>query len=171
MKSPKKYPTIAEASRATAVSPASLRKWRDVEGIDVLNPKQLAKRVELKQVKIDGSAAPAPATGAPESYSEARRRRAVADANRAELIAKRESGELVSLAVVTGTFERIGYLFRSILNRELGILPGELCGLSSPQIQKKLKARFHDILLEISQTDPATITPPADFADLDRDKR
>jgi len=165
MKKPKRFETVAAASRETGVSPASLRRWRDDEKIDVLDPRALAKRIAMKQQRIDGPNAKPSGTG--ESYSEARRRREVAAANRMEIAAKREAGEVMARADAMAAGEKIGFAFRSLLNRSIGILPGELCGLDSPKIQKKLKDHFHGLLTELSNLDSAEILPP-DFADLDK---
>jgi len=98
--------------------------------------------------------APAPADGG-ESYSEARRRRAVADADRAEIIAKRESGSVISVADVEALFAQLGAELRCRLLAMRGDLVVELEGQTGTAIYRILDNRITELLTSIHNNSPA----------------
>jgi hypothetical protein len=146
---PKPYPTVASASRETGISPATLRKWRDVEKIDILDPTAVEKRAAKKQLRVSGSA---PTDGTQESYQEARRRREVAAANRLEVIAARERGELTEAAAIAAEGYAIGLQIRHSLDRLAHELSPQLAGHDSAKIMKILKASFRTALEHLADS-------------------
>ncbi|MCU0751479.1 MAG: hypothetical protein MUF86_00380 [Akkermansiaceae bacterium] len=144
--SKKHFPSLSAASRETGIAPATLRKWRDKEKIDVLDPAAVEKRRGFKQPRP--AAEPATADTA-ESYGEARRRREIAAANRMEIIAQREAGAVIDLASVEAAFAQVGAEFRSRLLAMRGNLVTELEGQSAENIYRILDVRIGELLESI----------------------
>jgi hypothetical protein len=143
--SPTKKPSQAEVAKAAGVSMKSLRNWRDREGLDITDLDAVLRR-----------AGKHPSTAGGESWSEARRRKAIADANRAELIAAREAGSVVAVADVEATFASLGSELRARLLAWRGELVVALHGLSEAAIYEVLTDRVHDLLESITSNTPLT---------------
>jgi transposase-like protein len=157
---PTSHPSIAAASRESGIAPATLRKWRDKEKIDVLNPAAVKKRAAVKQQRADRPAASKSITAdTGESYSEARRRREIANANRAELITQREAGRLVGLDTVKQSFMQIGAEVKARLMSARGDLVNELVGKDEAGIYKILDTRFRDLLQALYDSAPYENSP------------
>jgi hypothetical protein len=140
-------PSLAALARQHGVRPGTLRDWRDKEGIDISNPKALTDRVERKQARVGKDPSPPAENSARESYSEARRRREVATANRAETLAARERGELIEAASIEGEGFRLGVAYRAALDKLANDLPPMLAGLSAGEMSKIIR-REHRRTLE-----------------------
>jgi hypothetical protein len=156
MSHPKKhYPSISAAARESGVTRATLKRWRDVENIDVLDPQALAARQGLKQLRADSRTVdPVTSPAAAESYGEARRRRAVADANRAEVLAAQAAGSVIDLNEAISLFQRIALELKGRLMALRGELVPELEGQSPAQMHRLLDERFRDLLDAIHDRRP-----------------
>ena len=135
----------AELAEMAGVTAQTLRTWRDAEGLDLGDLKAVmarAGKVE-RDTSTDG-----------ETYTEARRRRAIADADRAEIIAKRESGSVIEVSAVESIMSEIGAEMRSRLLGWRGDLVVELEGLSGPKIAAVLDRRICDLLTSIHTNSP-----------------
>jgi hypothetical protein len=141
--SPTKKPSQAEVAKAAGVSMKSLRNWRDREGLDISNLDAVLHR-----------AGKHPSTAGGESWSEARRRKAIADANRAEILARREAGAVVSKAEVEALFAALGSELRARLLAWRGALVPELHGASEARIHQVLTDRIHELLDGIFSNSP-----------------
>jgi transposase-like protein len=142
-------PSIAAIARKHGIRPGTLRDWRDREELDIFDEKALAARVERKQARV-GTDPPPAENSARESYSEARRRREVAAANRMETIAAKERGELVEVHSIDADGYKIGYAIRSALAELSQQLPPALAGRTAGEVQKILKSEFRRALENLS---------------------
>jgi transposase-like protein len=143
-------PTInaSAIAREHGVSRETLRVWRS-EGLDLTDQAAVADRVSKMPGRDPGRTA-----GIGESYSEARTRRMRADADRAELNARQQAGELVSLAQVEDAMAELGHELKSrliALPQELAVV---LAGLPESKIHAILKNRINDILTQIHESSP-----------------
>jgi transposase-like protein len=145
MKSKKTAPNISALSRQHGICRQTLRDWR-AAGIDITDPAAIEKRRALKQRQPDTQAA---ASDTGESYSEARRRREIAAANKMEIIAAKEAGKLIDLAEVETAFAQVGAEFRSRLLGMRGTLVTELEGKTPEGIYQVLDLRFGELLTAI----------------------
>jgi hypothetical protein len=145
---------LSELSRQHGVSRETLRLWRD-EGIDLADAGAVAARIAIMRGKSTD-----------ETLAEAKRRRAIADANRAEIQAQKEADLLMPVAEARAACEIIGFVFKSCLKNAAGVWPGMLAGLSAEQMHVKLKELFHELLDSLHRHDPAKLMPP-DFANLE----
>lgn len=136
----------AELAKMAGVNVKTIRQWKNTEGLDLGDVAAVLARAG--KVERD-----TPADGS-ETYSEARRRRAIADADRAEIIAKRESGSVIAVADVQNLFTQLGAELRSRLLAMRGNLVVELEGQSGPAIYKILDNRIHEILTSIHENAP-----------------
>jgi hypothetical protein len=143
-------PNISAISRQYGVSRETVRKIRD-HGINLADDAAVTNAIAVSKAKLAAPAAPA-TDG--ESYSEARRRRAVADANLAELRAQREAKSLVDAAAVQEFFHSVIIEFRSRLLAMRGDLIHQLHGLSEPGIYKVLDKSFCELLESIATRRP-----------------
>jgi hypothetical protein len=112
--------------------------------VDLSDAEAIAARVAVARRKE-----PAAGAAAGETYSEARRRREIALANRAEIITQREAGKLVDLAEVETAFAQVGAEFRSRLLAMRGSLVNELEGQTAENIYRILDQRFGELLTAI----------------------
>ena len=111
----------------------------------------ITERVErMRQPSTSATSAP-PGS---ESYSEARRRRAIADADLAELKSDQQRGKLIDLATVEQAFAEIGYVLRARLLALPSNLVPELEGLSASQMHKTLQKHVHQLLHDIHENSP-----------------
>lgn len=142
-------PNISAIAREHNVSRESLRNWRD-GGLDLADSKAIAERVKIMRGK---SADDIPADGT-ESLAEAKRRRAIADADLSEMRSKREAGTLVDLAVVEDAFQQIGLTMKARLLEWPSTLVHELEGRSGVEIHKILDNRIVQLLTQIYENHP-----------------
>ena len=151
-------PNISALSRHYGISRQSLATWQR-EGIDIANPQAIAERKLTMRGKPSATPEPPPAPGA-ETIAEARRRRAVADADFAELRAQREAGELIDLATVEASFAALGHQMRAHLLALPVAAAGELEGLPAAGIAAALRKHVVEILtLLYAQSHEATRPP------------
>ena len=152
-KKPSKPPAapvnISALARAHGVSRETIRKLR-TNGIDLSDGKAVADGLACSKA---ASPAPAPPDGT-ETLLEAKRRRAVADANRAEVIARRESGEVIEVAAVEALMVEIGATMRSRLLGWRSDLVHELEGGTGQQIFAALDKRITELLTAIHTNSP-----------------
>jgi phage terminase Nu1 subunit (DNA packaging protein) len=135
----------AELAALAGVSVKTIREWKKSEGLDLSD----IKAVMLRAGKVERTN---PTDG--ETYTEARRRRAIADADFAEVRAKRESGSVISVADVDALFNQIGAEMRSRLLSMRSDLVVELEGQSGPAIYRILDKRICELLESIHKTKP-----------------
>ena len=133
----------AAVAREAGVSMKSLRNWRDREGLDITDLDAVLRRAGRH-----------PSTAGGESWSEARRRKAIADANKAEIIAAREAGSVVAKNEVEALFAALGAELRARLLSWRGQLVVELHGLDEPSIHRVLSDRISELLESISTNSP-----------------
>ena len=145
---------VAMAALA-GVTVKTLLQWRRLEAVDISDEAAVLTRAATAKRKEPSPAAP---TDGGESYSEAKRRRAVADADRAEIVARRESGSVIAVADVEEIFNQLGAEMRSRLLGWRGDLVVELEGLSSAKIAAVLDRRICELLEGIHKN--STISPP-----------
>jgi hypothetical protein len=138
----------SELARRHGVSRETIRVWKN-EGVDLTNPSAVADRVS----KMPGRD-PSATAGTGESYCDARTRRMSAVADRAELTAKREAGELVSLGAVEDAMAQLGSELRSRLLSWIGNLPPQLEGLDAARIQAILREKVTELLASIHENAP-----------------
>ena len=134
--------SLSELSRQSGIPRNTLRIWRDA-GTDIFDAKVLKKRIGRKQPRPD-TEAPVGDTG--ESYQEARRRREIANANRAEIQARREAAELVPVAEVMQFIATVTSIHKNALQMLIGSFPGEAEGLAASEMQKLLRQHCDRIM-------------------------
>lgn len=134
---------LASLAREHGVSRETLRAWRD-SGVDIQDAAALAARIAVMPGKSND-----------ETLLEAKRRRAVADADRAEILAAREAGKVIELAEAEQVMAKIGAEVRARLLAWRGTLVPELFGLDEPGIHRVLTDRIHELLEMISSNNPA----------------
>jgi hypothetical protein len=148
---PARAVNISKLARDHQVSRETIRKLRE-NGISLADDKAVAAGLACSRAK---STAPAPSpTDGGESFAEAKRRRAVADANRAEVIASRESGAVIAVADVEALMVEIGATMRSRLLSMRSDLVVELEGRSGAQIYAALDKRITALLEGIHRNSP-----------------
>ena len=136
----------AELAKLVGVTAQSLRTWRDAEGLDLADV--AAVQARAGRVERDEP------TDGVESYTDARRRRASADADRAEIIAKREAGSVIALSDVEALMVEIGATMRSRLLSMRSDLVVELEGRTGAQIYAALDKRITELLTAIHNNSP-----------------
>jgi hypothetical protein len=139
---------VSALARQHGISRETIRVWKN-EGVDISDEKAVADRVS----KMPGRD-PSSTVGEGESYCEARTRRMRADADRSELNARQQAGELVSLAAVEDAMAQLGSEMRSRLLAWIGTLPPMLEGLDAARIQAILREKVTDILTQIHENSP-----------------
>ena len=148
---PAPAPNISKLARDHGVARETIRKLRE-NGIALNDGKAVADGLAASRA---AKSSPAPATdGDGESLLEAKRRRAVADANRAEVIAARESGSVIAVADVEAIMNEIGAEMRSRLLAMRGNLVVELEGKAGPAIYQILDKRIHELLTALHESHP-----------------
>lgn len=153
-------PNISALSRLHGISRQTLATWQR-EGIDIASAQAIAERKLTMRGKAQATPAATPPPGA-ETIAEARRRRAIADANFAELRNKREAGALVDLATVEASFAALGYQMRAHLLALPVAAASELEGLPAAGIAAALRKHVVEILtLLYEQSHEATRPPEA----------
>lgn len=153
-------PNVSALSRQHGISRQTLATWQR-EGIDIANAQAVAERKLTMRGKPSAIPDATPPPGA-ETIAEARRRRAVADANLSELRAKREAGALVDLATVEASFAALGHQMRAHLLALPVAAAAELEGLPAAGIAAALRKHVIEILtLLYEQSHEATRPPEA----------
>ena len=153
-------PNISALARLHGISRQTLATWQR-EGIDIANSQAVAERKLTMRGKEQATPDATPPPGA-ETIAEARRRRAVADANLSELRAKREAGALVDLATVEASFAALGHQMRAHLLALPVAAAAELEGLPAAGIAAALRKHVVEILtLLYEQSHEATRPPEA----------
>ena len=144
-------PNLSAIARHHGISRNTLQRWRD-GGLDIIDEKAVAARVAtMRQPSSAETAAPSPGS---ESYAEAKRRRATADANLAEMKAAQQMGKLIDLATVEQAFAEVGFLLRARLLALPQNLVSELEGLTPAQIHQTLKKHIHQLLYDLHENSP-----------------
>jgi hypothetical protein len=147
-KNAKSAPAIAnlsELARQIGISRETLRNWK-AEGVDLTDPSAVADRVS-KMPGRDTSAT----VGEGESLSEAKTRRARADADRSEIVARREAHSVIDVADVEELMTQLGAELRSRLLSWVGILPPMLEGLDASRIQAIMRSKITELLASIHE--------------------
>jgi hypothetical protein len=139
MKTKPKKPTIAAIVREYGISRQSVSAWVK-EGLDLADKGAVATRVAQARGRETGR----------EDYQQARLRKISAEADRQQIAAKREAGELVLAANIFAEGEAAGRAFQNGLNRLEGDLPGRLAGHTAGHIKKLLHASFRELLNELA---------------------
>ena len=139
---------VPAIAREHGISRETLRAWR-LEGVDLTDQAAVADRVS----KMPGRD-PDATTGEGESLSEAKTRRARADADRAEIIARRESGSVIDVVAVEELMTQLGAELRSRLLSWIGVLPPMLEGLDASRIQAILREKVTELLASIHENSP-----------------
>jgi transposase-like protein len=153
-------PNISALARLHGISRQTLATWKR-EGIDIADAQAIAERKLTMRGKPSATLEPPTAPGA-ETIAEARRRRAVADANFAELRAQREAGAVVDLATVEASFAALGHQLRAHLLALPIAAASELEGLTAAGIAAALRKHVVEILtLLYEQSHEATRPPEA----------
>lgn len=144
-------PNLSAVARQHGISRNTLQRWRD-GGLEITDEKAVAARVAIMR-KPSSAETVAPSPGS-ESYAEAKRRRATADANLAELKAAQQMGKLIDLATVVQAFAEIGFVLRARLLALPSNLVAELEGLTPAQIHLTLKKHIHQLLHDLHENSP-----------------
>jgi transposase-like protein len=143
---------LSAIARQHSISRNTLQRWRD-QGLDLTDDKAVAERVStMRRPDATDTASPPPAGS--ESFAEAKRRRASADANLAELKAGQAAGRLIELAEVEQAFAEIGFVLRARLLAMPSNLVSELEGLTASQIHLTLKKHVHQLLHDLHENSP-----------------
>ena len=136
---------ISQLARDHGTSRETIRKLRR-DGIDLANTSALKAGLAASRAKQKPAS---PTAGLGESIHEARRRREVATADRAEIIAKREAGAVIAVSDVEAMMAALGAELRAHLLSMRSDLVVELEGLSGSQIYKALDRRISELLASI----------------------
>jgi transposase-like protein len=151
-------PTLSATARQHGISRNTLQRWRD-GGLDISDDNAVAARkLTMRQ---PSSTASTPSPPGSESYAEAKRRRASADANLAEMKAAQQMGKLIDLATVEQAFADIGFVLRARLLALPSNLVAELEGLTGAQIHSVLKKHVHQLLNDLHKNSPIEKLTPA----------
>jgi hypothetical protein len=141
-------PIVGKVSQKTmaglaGVTVKTLLEWRKLESIDITNKAAVmaraatAKRKEPTGTPTDGS----------ESYTEARRRREIANANRAEILADRERGRFVEVAEAHAVINLLDHCVCIIWKGVGRELPNYLDGLTASQMVTAINKFVDEILV------------------------
>lgn len=137
-------PNIAKLARDYGVSRESVRRMRDVGGVDLTDREAIAAAVATMKGKAE-----LVAEGPGESYAEAKRRRAAADADFARLRADREAGKLIDFEEAKSTFATLGHEVKARLLAMKSNLVNQLVGLDEIGISRVLDERINELLQSI----------------------
>ena len=136
---------ISKLARDHITSRETIRKLR-TDGIDLNDTAAITAGLAASRARQKPTA---PIAGSGESIHEARRRREVATADRAEIIAKREAGAVIALSDVEVMMATLGAELRARLLSMRSDLVVELEGLSGGAIYKALDRRITELLSSI----------------------
>ena len=136
-----KPPSIASIARESGFSRQSVSQWAK-DGLNLADPEAVAARV----AQAKGHA------GGREDYQAARLRKVSAEADRQQIAAKREAGELVEIAGIAAQGEAAGRSFRQLHDRLANDLPPMLAGHTAGEIARILKTEFRLALQRLADT-------------------
>jgi len=143
--------TTASISARTGINRRTLNRWQK-SGTDIRDPHALAARIAIMPLKMDVDASQAPAAcDDAETYQDARRRREIANANRAETIAARERGELIEAARIQHDGDAIGRTVRRELEKLTNDMPPQLAGRNASEISTILRREVRAMLTRFSE--------------------
>jgi phage terminase Nu1 subunit (DNA packaging protein) len=142
-KAPSRPPTQAALAADLGVSLRTLQNWKR-EGIDLTDRKALQARAAASKGKLESS----------EDYSAAKLRKLRAEADRAEILAARERGDLIPHAAVDGMFQAWGLTVRQAFEKLGANLPPVISGRAAGEVHKLLKREFRDALQAIADSPP-----------------
>ncbi len=149
-----KAETLVSISARTGINRRTLNRWQK-SGTDIHDPQALAERIAIMPLRVDSTPPePSPASAGDsnaESYSEARRRREIANANRAETIAARERGELIESARIQHDGDAIGRTVRRELEKLTNDMPPQLAGRNASEISTILRRAVREMLTRFSE--------------------
>lgn len=150
-----------ELAALVGITPATLRKWRDEEGLNLADVEAVKRRAAAVVSKD-------------ESLAEARRRKAVAAADAEEIRVQRLKGELVETHIPRAVIEQLDHAIGMVWKQTPNELTGILDGLSGgkmrdairdfvdhtliPRFSQQVATGLADI--EVSITQLAKILPP-----------
>lgn len=149
MKTKPKKPTIAAIARESGISRQSVSAWVK-EGLDLADKAAVAARVAQARGRETGR----------EDYQQARLRKISAEADRQQIAAKREAGELVPFAGIAAEGEAVGRAVRQMQERLVSELPPMLAGRGAGEIAKILKTEFRLGLQKMADTPNQTFFKP-----------
>jgi hypothetical protein len=138
MKKPKSM-TQAQLAAKFKVARQSISAWKR-EGVDLTDMKALEGRAAAMKTRVADS----------EDMQAAKLRKVSAEADRQQIAAKREAGELVPAANIFAEGEAAGRAFQTALNRLEGGLPGRLAGRTAGEIKGILHTSFRELLQELA---------------------
>ena len=142
-KPPPRPPTQAALAADLGVSLRTLQNWKR-EGIDITNRKALQARAAASKGKLESS----------EDYSAARLRKLRAEADRQEIAAKKEAGELVFAAGIFAEGKAAGLAFRQALEKLTHDLPPLVAGRPASEVFEILKREHRSLLEKLRDTEP-----------------
>ena len=116
----------AELAKMAGVSTKTLRAWRDTEFLDLSNTEAVMKRA-------------ASVSSNDETINDARRRRAIANADAEEIRVRRMKGELVETRIPRGVINRLDYAVCMIWKQTPNELAGMLDGLSAGKMRDAIR--------------------------------
>ena len=137
---------ISKLARDHITSRETIRKLRTA-GIDLNDT--AAIKAALASSRASKRSPAETIAGNGESFAAAKTRRARADADRAEIIAKREAGAVIAVSDVEIMMATLGAELRARLLSMRSDLVVELEGLSGSQIYKALDRRITELLSSI----------------------
>jgi len=146
--------TIVSISARTGINRRTLNRWQK-SGTDIRDDKQLAERIAIMPLRVDSMppepSQPSAGNAGAESYSDARRRKEIANANRAETIAARERGELIEAARIQHDGDAIGRTVRRELEKLTNDMPPQLAGRNASEISTILRREIRAMLTRFSE--------------------
>jgi transposase len=132
---------ITKTAKRLGVHRSTIQQWKK-DGVNITDESALQDRLAAARKSPD------------ETLAEAKRRRAVADATRAEIRVQQERGELVPAAGIKAEGFSIGLSFRQALEKLAHELPPQLAGQDAPVISKILKKHHRELLTNLSHAHP-----------------
>jgi hypothetical protein len=134
-----KKPNQTELAKLLGVARQSISSWKR-EGVDLADIEALKARAAASKTRVADS----------EDMQAAKLRKVSAEADRQQIAAKREAGELVPAANIFAEGEAAGRAFQTALNRLEGDLPGRLAGRTAGEIKGILHTLLRELLQELA---------------------
>jgi hypothetical protein len=131
--------TQIQIARKFKVARQTVSLWKR-EGIDLTDMTALAARAATVKARVADS----------EDMQAAKLRKVSAEADRQQIAASREAGELVLASGIHAEGEATGRAFQNGMNRLEGELPGRLAGRTAGEIKKIIHASFRELLNELA---------------------
>jgi transcriptional regulator with XRE-family HTH domain len=135
--------TQVQIARKFKVARQTVSLWKR-EGIDLADMKALAARAATVKARVADS----------EDMQAAKLRKVSAEADRQQIAAKREAGELVLAANIFAEGEAAGLAFRQALEKLTHDLPPLLGGRPATEIFTILKREHRSLLEKLRDTEP-----------------